>query len=434
MCMARAIVVSKAFVDNDPQYDTIRDSCKKDKKTTRERKDMQTIHAKALCEAAGVDHTKYCGMEEAAKFQAYLTEYQLCILSREHNETLIFKGPEGREKFIYIHLDQNHYNAITKMTGFLKSSYFCHICKKGRSNKDHFKCEKLCRYCQHNECKNFPVVEPHLVCKDCNLYFKNQVCFDSHKKNMMNSEWSKCQLFYRCPKCSDIKNGREFPRDKHVCGQYKCTICRKVVQKPHLCHMQPKHKQKNSKSTKSKANKPDFRFLFFDFESMTVDEEFIDTYDKKFQYEKAHKINCAVAQKSCSFCREEDMSESCALCNEKEVISMGDDVQEQFCKWLFSGANEHYTCFALNFRSYDGYFILAYAEQQSFKMESIENGGKIMELRFPEHKLKFLDSLNFIPMPLKKFPKSFGVNELKKGYFPHLFNTIGNQSYVGKNT
>ena len=65
-------------------------------------------------------------------------------------------------------------------------------------------------------------------------------------------------------------------------------------------------------------------------------------------------------------------------------------------------------------------------------MESTENGGKIMELRFPEHKLKFLDSLNFIPMPLKKFPKSFGVKELKKGYFPHLFNTVANQDYIGK--
>ena len=50
-------------------------------------------------------------------------------------------------------------------------------------------------------------------------------------------------------------------------------------------------------------------------------------------------------------------------------------------------------------------------------MESTENGGKIMELRFPEHKLKFLDSLNFIPMPLKKFPKSFGVKELKRDTF-----------------
>ena len=107
MCMARAIVVSKAFVDNDSQYATIRDSCKKHKKTCRERKDVQTMRAKALCEAAGVDHTKVCGIEEAKKFQAYLTEYQLCIISREHNETIIFKGPEDRDKFIYIHLDGN---------------------------------------------------------------------------------------------------------------------------------------------------------------------------------------------------------------------------------------------------------------------------------------------------------------------------------------
>jgi len=31
-------------------------------------------------------------------------------------------------------------------------------------------------------------------------------------------------------------------------------------------------------------------------------------------------------------------------------------------------------------------------------------------------------------MPLEKFPKSFGLEELRKGYFPHLFNTKGNQS------
>ena len=46
--------------------------------------------------------------------------------------------------------------------------------------------------------------------------------------------------------------------------------------------------------------------------------------------------------------------------------------------------------------------------------------------------MKFLDSLNFIPMPLKTFPKSFGVLELKKGYFPHLLNTLYNQNYTSK--
>ena len=37
--------------------------------------------------------------------------------------------------------------------------------------------------------------------------------------------------------------------------------------------------------------------------------------------------------------------------------------------------------------------------------------------------IKKLDSLNFQNMPLDKLPKSFGLKEMKKGYFPHLYNT-----------
>ena len=32
--------------------------------------------------------------------------------------------------------------------------------------------------------------------------------------------------------------------------------------------------------------------------------------------------------------------------------------------------------------------------------------------------------------PLSTFPKTFGLKKLKKGYFPHLFNTPENQNYV----
>ena len=45
--------------------------------------------------------------------------------------------------------------------------------------------------------------------------------------------------------------------------------------------------------------------------------------------------------------------------------------------------------------------------------------------------LKIIDSLNFIPSSLSKFPKTFNLKELKKGYFPHKFNTPENQEYVG---
>ena len=44
--------------------------------------------------------------------------------------------------------------------------------------------------------------------------------------------------------------------------------------------------------------------------------------------------------------------------------------------------------------------------------------------------IRFLDSLNFLPMPLAQLPKSFGLEELKKGFFPHFFNTPENQEVV----
>ena len=46
--------------------------------------------------------------------------------------------------------------------------------------------------------------------------------------------------------------------------------------------------------------------------------------------------------------------------------------------------------------------------------------------------LKFIDSLNFIPSSLEAFPKTFGIKELVKGYFPHTFNTNANKDYIGE--
>ena len=46
-------------------------------------------------------------------------------------------------------------------------------------------------------------------------------------------------------------------------------------------------------------------------------------------------------------------------------------------------------------------------------------------------RIKIIDSHNFVASPLSAFPKTFGFDELKKGYFPHFFNTNENQNYVG---
>ena len=60
----------------------------------------------------------------------------------------------------------------------------------------------------------------------------------------------------------------------------------------------------------------------------------------------------------------------------------------------------------------------------------VANGAKIMSLIVPHCKIKMIDSINFLPMALAKLPQMFGFKELKKGYFPHLFNTKENQSVV----
>ena len=52
-------------------------------------------------------------------------------------------------------------------------------------------------------------------------------------------------------------------------------------------------------------------------------------------------------------------------------------------------------------------------------------------MEIPKLSIRFIDSFNFLKMPLKDFPKTFGMNELKKGYFPHYFNKTCNKRYVG---
>ena len=59
------------------------------------------------------------------------------------------------------------------------------------------------------------------------------------------------------------------------------------------------------------------------------------------------------------------------------------------------------------------------------------NGAKIMEMTVAESDIRFIDSLNFLPMTLSKLPKTCGLTELAKRYFPHFFNTEAKQHYVG---
>ncbi|XP_035234161.1 uncharacterized protein LOC118205994 [Stegodyphus dumicola] len=82
-------------------------------------------------------------------------------------------------------------------------------------------------------------------------------------------------------------------------------------------------------------------------------------------------------------------------------------------------------------KGFDGQFVMAWLLEQGTAPEVIPNGSMIMSVRHPSLNIRFIDLLNFLPMALAKLPGCFSLTELKKGYFPHLFNSRENQNYVG---
>ncbi|MES9881304.1 MAG: DNA polymerase, partial [Sedimenticola sp.] len=84
-------------------------------------------------------------------------------------------------------------------------------------------------------------------------------------------------------------------------------------------------------------------------------------------------------------------------------------------------------------KGYDGVFLLEYLLGSGLRPHKIiYNGSKIQYMHIQNGlNIRLLDSLNFLPMPLSSLPTAFGLKELKKGSFPHFFNTAENQEYVG---
>ena len=122
----------------------------------------------------------------------------------------------------------------------------------------------------------------------------------------------------------------------------------------------------------------------------------------------------------------------CQGCGKRQMIFSGPNTQEEFSKWLISEQHKNVTVIAHNARGYDAYFLYNELLKHSNVPDPIIfSGTKIMYMQVGKGlNIRILDSLNFLPMPLAKLPKSFGLKEMKKGFFPHFYNTDENQSAI----
>ena len=379
LCLARALVVAIAKIEKDPKYKYLVDS----------RKPAQQTKAMELHRAASVPFGP-CGLPEVEMFQKYLTKYEINVVSGNHNDSIIYPPKPSNKQPIYLYFHDNHYDVITSMPGFLSVIYFCHKCKKSYSkNSDHL-CGAMCKSCRSYDC----VIEGKgVVCNECKRWFKSKGCYEHHKEPVAGGR-SVCQTIRKCEKCGKAMDVRKLNSKGHICGK-KCPTCKVIInddEDEHLCYI-----QKTEQPEESQYN----HLLFFDLECK--------------QEHGVHEANLCVVHDEV-----------------KEVgLFRGKDTVKKFCEWLLT--KEHQDCIVVahNFQGYDGYFIQNYLNKNAIKYEVILRGAKILSMTIPMFNIKFIDSLNFIPMSLAKFPKTFGQNELCKGYFPHLFNKEENQDYVG---
>ena len=300
-------------------------------------------------------------------------------------------------KRIYLCLHNNHYDVITSMPGFLSRSYFCHKCRKSYDSTVAHLCKAMCKMCRAFDC---PFGEPQ-DCVDCGRMFKSQACYDRHKEPLGKGE-SVCQRVKKCPVCGD--SVPIYNMNHHMCAKTKCGTCKELIDNKdkdtHTCYMKRPKERDSEESDETGENEYD-QLMFFDYECR--------------QENGIHEPNLCVVHS--------EMGD--------EWVFSGENTSSDFCEWLFSKDHRNHIFVAHNFQGYDGYFVQNFLNKNGAKYNIIMSGAKIVTLTVPMFNIRFIDSLSFIPMALANFPKTFGLDELRKGYFPHLFNKKENQNYVG---
>ena len=408
LCCARAIVTMRAHCHRHEGVDGHRNW-----ENLKRGLPIQQQLAKELHRQAGVPEGP-CGLQEFPKFQEALgSQYQLLVMCRMQPFLLIFKGPPASQQICLLK-GNDHFDGVTSFSAFTNHSYYCIECEKAfnTNDKSHHSCKgKRCTACSRFNCEDYlPGTQPADYCTQCHTKFFGPSCKRHH------FESKQCQTHKTCLQCQGqyavIKGKR------HRCGYAKCNVCKEYVYiNDHRCYIQPVVQEKEAEETEQTEEgggcmvaPPPPLFVYADIEAMKDHEGvFVPNllcYSSS-EEEEIHVID----------------GDQCVLNFLQELDDLAEVPDSEKLRNIIVVFH--------NLKGFDGMFII---NQLYDQQRSVENqltvGAKV--LSFKSGPLTFIDSLCFLPMPLASFPSTFNLSELKKGFFPHLFNTPENQQYVGR--
>ena len=182
-------------------------------------------------------------------------------------------------------MDDEHFDVVTNMTGFLGKNNFYHKCKKSYSKTDVHNCPF-----KFSACKGYDIGcdETELVhCELYNMDFYGPKCFDEHLRERPGT---------KLPVCNKICNAMG-----HECKRKKCKNCKNSVDlTKHKCYIQ-KCEAKGGKCTrkgrcefsKSKClccRTPTTNYIWYDFETVEVTVQY-NTREFVVNYVSAEDFN-----------------------------------------------------------------------------------------------------------------------------------------------
>ena len=408
-CLARSIVTAMANLHPEEWTKT---QLKNGFNASRK---LQRDQAMKLHEEANVEINDYGNdLADVETFAKHLG-IEINIIDAEQFNSIVYTANKCSEDTIYLLKTRNHFDVIKSLTAFYDTPYYCHECKKAYTKRDKHNCTSKCLSC-FTYTKDTKCEGKEIICKKCNRKFFGKRCFKNHLKNRSKGEDKTdivCDTVKKCNDCSRIITGKYV--NCHKCGYSECTNCGKYVGKNHKCYLKKvKAKGGNCMTGKKESckNNNSIKKTDWCYPCRTYTEKYMFYDFEATQNTGTHTINLSIAQDF----------------NGKEYIHYS---IEEFCKGFLNDKFKGYTFIAHNAKGYDAIFILKWLIDQGIKPYCIYNGAKIMFMEIPKLSIRFIDSLNFLQMPLKSFPKTFGMSELKKGHFPHYFNKECNKDYVG---
>ena len=353
-----------------------------------------------------------CGLEDVRVFQAMLGEFY-CLRVYDNTQQL-FKGSETLlSRPIYLLLTENHYCTILALARFFSGTFYCTFCEKTFRHKDEHWCALRCQACFCKHCPDHEAFaasagQSSLRCAECCRFFFGPTCLQAHK----------CGNKRVCDKCERAFDGRK----KHRCGTKYCKRCQEFVEigPEHACFLPCKFYKR---IPISEASRPLFLGDDDDIPMEEAEEE------EEEEEEEEGVINVGdltsprpertVVDNRCRYIYFDIEAQQetgihvpnlliCQTDTGEEKRFRGETCVNEFLDYLL--AFEHNsTVIAHNFKGYDGFPVLKTLLDHLLVPDVIYAWGKLLSVTCRKEKIRFVDSLNFLVMPLASFPKAFDL-------------------------